>query len=277
VTSEAGATYSEQVFLDICGQDRAELLEAYAVKPNGLWVLDAPAGLTRGGRDIWEWHPLRNREVPALPFPFTASQLAAFMWAGNGHGILEKFLIYVASKAEADQGLHFCALGEPALAELGPNGGRAREALKAAFELFVQADARFGRRNDADIGAGGAWLAAARDEVSGALGQAKPAPSQREPETAITQLPGVLGPVITSAIKKVGSRKPAPVMVELQRLAESRPPTAPLKGVVRGGVQYLDSNGNPQLLDLKGLRDRIGKHFRNTHEAAERVKARNSA
>jgi hypothetical protein len=124
VTSEAGATYSEQVFLDICGQDRAELLEAYAVKPNGLWVLDAPAGLTRGGRDIWEWHPLRNREVPALPFPFTASQLAAFMWAGNGHGILEKFLIYVASKAEADQGLHFCALGEPALAELGPNGGR---------------------------------------------------------------------------------------------------------------------------------------------------------
>jgi hypothetical protein len=66
-------------------------------------------------------------------------------------------------------------------------------------------------------------------------------------------------------------------MVELQRLAESRPPTAPLKGVVRGGVQYLDSNGNPQLLDLKGLRDRIGKHFRNTHEAAERVKARNSA
>jgi hypothetical protein len=153
--------YSMQVLKDLCGPAKrsgeppqktindffgTHWFDAYEVRPDGVWLLDAPPGESL---DVAEWHPRRDRERPALPLPFSVHDLAAFMLSGGGAGLFEKF--YNASNGESNG---------VALDELGPNADKAREVWLAAFVLIVDATAQFGRSDEA-VRQAADWLLAA--------------------------------------------------------------------------------------------------------------------
>ena len=141
-------TYTAQVLADLCRPESIEEFfeERYEIKADGLWVRDAQPGALVANRDIAEWHPRRDRGLPALPFPFTSRELAAFMLAGYGGGLLEKF--QSGATGERDEG---------ALTDLGKNADKARGVWCEAYDLVIEAAQLFGR-DDEGIRRSADWL-----------------------------------------------------------------------------------------------------------------------
>lgn len=81
--------YERPVLEIICGGDIAGALPWHELRTDrlgreGLWVrLDHGMSHERE-RDVVEWNPHGDVAVAALPIPFTARQLAAFMYDGGG-------------------------------------------------------------------------------------------------------------------------------------------------------------------------------------------------
>lgn len=111
--------------------------EHYELRDDGLWVVDADVLCNEAERDVLEWHPAADSEQPALPLPFSAADLAAFMLAGRGSDLHEAFVDDETGEA-----------AQEALDALGPNAGKAHEAITTAFALWNDACRRFGRTQD---------------------------------------------------------------------------------------------------------------------------------
>ena len=112
-------------------QTLKQALPYYDLRDDGLWLSERESFLGDAERAFFEWHPREDIDLPALPVPFTAYDLAAFLLDGGGYFVLEPF--------DDDE-----ALDEDALAALGNNAGSAREALQEAHRLYLMARARFG-------------------------------------------------------------------------------------------------------------------------------------
>jgi hypothetical protein len=111
----------------------------YRVRDGGLWrncEMRVAVGAPSGERDVLEWQPIADPKKPALPIPFTAGEFAAFTLAGRGTMVIERF------EDEDDED----ALSDLELAKLGLYGDEAREVLREANRLRLEASRRF-RRN----------------------------------------------------------------------------------------------------------------------------------
>lgn len=156
-TSNMGATaanreaeYAKAVFerlretLDVVLMDSGTLpLSDVAIQPNydirdnGVWLRD-------GQVRLFDWTPVCDLEegygspdpltTPALPFPFTARQLAAFMLDGWGWFLAERF---VGEDGEVDAEVVKMLLG-------GARDAKPREAITAAFAALSAARKRVG-------------------------------------------------------------------------------------------------------------------------------------
>ncbi|MBC7376018.1 MAG: hypothetical protein H7346_01105, partial [Burkholderiaceae bacterium] len=80
--------YSTASLLTMC-DDRGngevkEVLPWHDLNDDGLW-LSKPGPLVVGNDlETMQWHPRMNGNLPALPIPFSAYELAAFFLAGGG-------------------------------------------------------------------------------------------------------------------------------------------------------------------------------------------------
>jgi hypothetical protein len=108
-----------------------ESLPWHTLKSDGLWLRQSPDLLGPEERETMSWHPRQDRAVPALPFPFTARSLAAFMLAGGGLFLYERF---------ADD--------EQALSEICRSARSAGAVVQEALRLRAEADAEFGRSDE---------------------------------------------------------------------------------------------------------------------------------
>jgi hypothetical protein len=146
----------------------AEVLEYHEVREGGLWLRDAPELLAGTERDWWEWTPAGHRDLPALPLPFTAAELAAFMLYGRGLDLYDRF-------ADDDTRME-------ALAKRSP---KAHKAMTQALALRHEADslhvsAPMRPRRDADLRASATWLLQqarqerSRDDAGGQSSAAAP-------------------------------------------------------------------------------------------------------
>lgn len=93
--------------LDMCGGGEAaddpsaqEAADAAAVKAmlpwndlrdGQLWLARPEPRLSSNEREVMQWHPRANSRLPVLPGRFTAYDLAAFMLAGGGLYLHERF------------------------------------------------------------------------------------------------------------------------------------------------------------------------------------------
>jgi hypothetical protein len=118
--------YERNVLELICGGDIAGALPWHELRTDrlgqeGLWVrLDH--GMThQRERDVVEWNPHADVTKAALPIPFTARNLAAFMIGGGGW--------FLRNKDEE---------------EFGDNAASAVQAYTEAYQLCEQAEAEFG-------------------------------------------------------------------------------------------------------------------------------------
>ena len=129
----------------MCGrQSVKEVLPWHDLKDDGLWLAERERFIAFNEREVMEWHPRRNSQVPALPVPFSAYELAAFFLAGGGTLLHDVF----------DDG---DLLDEAALAALGSNADDEREALREAHRLYLEANSRFGR-DDEGVREAAEWL-----------------------------------------------------------------------------------------------------------------------
>ena len=127
-----------------------ENLPWYVRTESGLYERIPDVFLTDEETEDLEWRPTGNPDDPVLPFPFSARQLAAFFLAGVGAEFRERFVRDNPS-----------TLDEAALARLGPDADSAREALREANRLYLQAlQTNEGRRDAAD------WLLLGAAETS---------------------------------------------------------------------------------------------------------------
>ena len=173
-------TYTAQVLADLCRPESIEEFfeERYEIKADGLWVRDAQPGALVANRDIAEWHPRGDRGLPALPFPFTSRELAAFMLAGYGGELLEKF-------QREPRGIRH----KDALAELGPNADKARAVWTDAYRLLIQAVRNFGRDDDG-VRRSAEWLLRLRTiehDPASVLPRGRDKSRQAQQEAAILQ------------------------------------------------------------------------------------------
>lgn len=117
-----------------------EALPWHRVSRDGVYVR-APTQLVGPvERAVMTWHPHGDRERPALPIPFNERELAAFMLAGGGIFLRERF--------DGD---------DVALAELDRTAQGAAAVMREALRLCVLADGQFGRSDEA-VMAAAKWL-----------------------------------------------------------------------------------------------------------------------
>lgn len=128
--------YSAASLLTMCNDygtgEVKEVLPWHDLKDDGLWL--SKLGRLVVGNDLktMRWHPRMNGNLPALPIPFSAYELAAFFLAGGGVFLHDKF----------DDGE---SLDEDALEDLGDNADDERQVLREAHRLYLEAGIRFGR------------------------------------------------------------------------------------------------------------------------------------
>ncbi len=192
-------TYGLHALMDMCGGDENSVREMFPrldLEHDELWLCrSAKDALMHGQFDEaapsnarleaerlgWTWHPARDSGKPVLPVPFTACQLAAFMLAGEGMNLYEKFdfgavvdwrtipelpdgtaddekqsraqRIAYLQQVERDASAEF----ETALRSLGDNADEAREVLRDAIRLRRKADAENGR-SDEGVRLSAKWL-----------------------------------------------------------------------------------------------------------------------
>lgn len=206
--------YKLPVLLDLCGgspQAMRALLPLYALKDDGLWLdreaiaahmaLPADRDWIKGSSpdpdlldlldDLWRraeeagltWHPRENTGLPALPVPFSAHELAAFMLAGGGRSLYDRYggdvhLPPGVAQSEwrgTEQG-HFRISEQQVLeacsrrgqhsapVELGDNADMAREVLEEVIVLLRAAEDRF-ERDDAGVRQAADWLLSAQERI----------------------------------------------------------------------------------------------------------------
>lgn len=166
-------TYTIETLKQICGDEKLkEVFETHKSREDGLWVRKLPQRerrfLTRAEQAIFEWHPEGNLDRPALPYPFTARQLAAFSLAGGGSAIREICVTTVSRSPDDGIPDELTALDEEYLAELGDNADDAREALREVHRLYAECVARFGS-TDKGVRDAANWLLAYRAEAPNTL------------------------------------------------------------------------------------------------------------
>ncbi len=141
-------SYSLNTLMIICSNDVAGTPPEFQLSAEGLMLKRRrpTPGQPLAERNVLEWHARADVEKPALPVPFTAYDLAAFTLAGMGMFVLERF-----ERFDDD------ALDDAALADLGDNGGAAREVLQEANRLRLIAREKFGT-DDAGVRKAAHWL-----------------------------------------------------------------------------------------------------------------------
>lgn len=126
--------YGRAVALDIFNDTTTDDLDLLEFKDDGIWPVDG----------LLYWHPLTAldapgspdpRSTPALPFPFSAEELAAFMLGGVGYFTQQYFDEWATGPAES------------VLSSLPPGAIKAREALRAAYEAYRRAEKIVGPLN----------------------------------------------------------------------------------------------------------------------------------
>lgn len=201
--------YGLNVLMDLCGGSLhavQAVLPHYVLKDDGLWLdrqaiaaaLALPADhylvcgaepdsdlIDRLSRDADDagltWLPGKDSGLPALPVPFSAYALAAFMLAGGGLALYERFRdvhIGAGVPASEERGRDHChfRLSASEVAEvfmkkgradtqawLDENADAAREAIGEALRLRAIADEKFGR-DDKGVRDAANWLLAGADE-----------------------------------------------------------------------------------------------------------------
>lgn len=208
--------YGRHVLLDLCGGTEEAVRAMFphcVLKDDGLW-LDSHAGddlapgcdehETRGPspdlrtlrqrnleaeRAGWTWHGRKSTGEAALPIPFVAQQLAAFMLAGDGMNLYDRFdfdtavsedqLVPLPADADEDRKAQRAsyiehlrnathkapAAFEAALRDLGENADAAREVMREAVRLRADADNKFGR-SDEGVRKSAEWLLHEATEVA---------------------------------------------------------------------------------------------------------------
>lgn len=161
-TDEAG--WAEAIHKALLPRHEVDLDCAdYKVRDGGLWrngKVRVVVGTPTAERDVLRWQPVAGLTKPALPIPFTAAEFAAFTLAGRGIMVIERF------EDDDDED----ALSEAELAKLGRDGTDAREVLREAHRLRLEAKRRFSRNcakpdepprllfDDADTDEAARWL-----------------------------------------------------------------------------------------------------------------------
>ena len=224
----------------------------YRVRDGGLWrncEMRVAVGAPSGERDVLEWQPIADPKKPALPIPFTAGEFAAFTLAGRGTMVIERF------EDEDDED----ALSDLELAKLGLYGDEAREVLREANRLRLEASRRF-RRNVAkpeeppllqldDEGT--------KNAVAWLLNGAEPAPAG---DAAVERPPTLTKPQIVDAFEGIDG-PPAPA-----KPATPDPVTAQDSAVV-GAVPGWDLN---RLERFPGYRRPLFNYLKIEHVAGKK-------
>ena len=258
-------TYTAQVLADLCRPESIDEFfeERYEIKADGLWVRDAQPGALVANRDIAEWHPRRDRELPALPFPFTSRDLAVFMLAGYGGGLLEKF-------QSGPRGIRH----KDALAELGPNADKAREVWTDAYKLLIKAVRQFGR-DDNGVRMSAEWLLSSvplADAAAGATAESS-LPILQETGMVRHHIGKTLGhDVMTPLIGKAQAASSDPldvaeVWAAMCAMADLRPPPAPLIGRDDESLKY--RSGGADVVELF-TRKKLGQRLKRMAEKARK-------
>ncbi len=122
-----------ETLLRAAGEERR-----FVVDERGVWIAKGGDSvcLPQAEADVLHWHPLVELDEegspdpssePSLPFPFSASKLAAFMLDGAGLFVQEAFGEWEGGPDEA------------ALILFGVQGTKAREVLRGAYESYRRA------------------------------------------------------------------------------------------------------------------------------------------
>lgn len=118
----------------ISGECDLDIKPNYEIRSDGVWIK------TNTGNNLFDWTPVCDLEespdspnpqtTPALPFPFTARQLAAFMFYGWGASLAERF---AGHDGKIDEKMVELLLG-------GAFDVKIREAIRAAFIARAEAE-----------------------------------------------------------------------------------------------------------------------------------------
>ncbi|QEI05671.1 hypothetical protein FXN63_07320 [Pigmentiphaga aceris] len=115
-------------------EDRATAMEHHRICDDGVYlrpieeIIDIE--LLEAEYDAVAWHPLRDVSKPALLFPFTVRELAAFCFPGSGSSL-------IVSYEDID------GLDPNKLANLGRNGDSARQLVIETHALLLELNTRF--------------------------------------------------------------------------------------------------------------------------------------
>lgn len=176
--------YPLSVLERLCDSDIGGRLPWHVLEDDGLWLKPRMCVSPSVERDVMEWHPHEDEELAALPVPFTAAELAAFMLAGGGLFLLESF---EDQFADVPEGSFPDPLDEDALDRLGPNSGQAREAIREAHRLLRLSTERFGR-GDGGARSAAEWLLSRAVAASGDAAKATSEPPAQRRQRRLARL-----------------------------------------------------------------------------------------
>ena len=153
-------TYGLDTLALICADDISRTLPHFKVKKHGLYLRKRKRTTFAVGTPLPEietlrWHAGKDEAMAALPIPFTAYEFAAFTLAGMGLSAIERF-----ERLDDED-----VLNEAEMTALGSNGGDAREVLREAQRLRLDAyrqqrieDGRNEDQQPRDADVAAAWL-----------------------------------------------------------------------------------------------------------------------
>ena len=189
--------YSLETLKLICGGTASSINETlpwHVLQEDGLY-LDRSQWSNQGCDSpnevaVIRWHPRRDSELPALPIPFSARELGAFILAGVGVFLLERF--------ELDD-----VLDEKALAELDVYARNAVEAIREAFRLRKEAIEMFGSTADG-VNKAADWLLRKAPEPPTEPGPLAAAPSHSSAAVKPLQRSAAQGAAVLNQITSLG-------------------------------------------------------------------------
>ena len=134
---------------DACDLIATYLDEMALIDDSGIWPSEFSLHFEFDWKFIWELDGpdvLDPRKTPALPFPFTSKELAAFMLDGVGETLVS---VYGGWEEGPD---------EEVLGKLSDNARDARQAMREAYEAYRKAEKIVGKF-DENLGRKALWLA----------------------------------------------------------------------------------------------------------------------
>jgi hypothetical protein len=253
----------------------------------GLWPVvqesfdhlgDGPEKIYSAEYVFSSWRPARvlaakgydidPADTPALPFPFDAKELAAFMVNGMGAFVAEWYC-----DGDWDNGLSMEALEQSIPVDevwLRQTVREAIDAYRVAKEAIGCPDGEHPDPDDI------VWQLLKPDDAPAApTTEQQDAPksngdvdqTERDAEAAYRRKRrDLLTPVIEKAQRQSGNKYDAAIVWnELVKMAQAQ--ESPLKGVTEDGIQWADGNNEWKHLSLKNLRDRITRKQKQKTEA----------